>query len=100
MLPDHPKNRRTGTANLRTRFSRRDSSRQRDGSLDSHYRLSKSLRSHYCTQRYGGGTRIRGEGYGKHKLTAADAALSDDVQLPAFTLAIAPVVSVIALNAA
>ncbi|TDT77964.1 H+/gluconate symporter-like permease [Litoreibacter halocynthiae] len=44
--------------------------------------------------------KARGEGYGTHKTTAADAALPDGVQLPAFVLAIAPVVSVIALNAA
>jgi H+/gluconate symporter-like permease len=43
--------------------------------------------------------KTRGEGYGTHKVMAADAALPDDVQLPAFALAIAPVVLVIALNA-
>ena len=42
----------------------------------------------------------RSEGYGSHKVTAADAALPDDVQLPGFALAIAPVFLVIALNAA
>lgn len=41
----------------------------------------------------------RGEGYGVHKVTAADAALPDDVQLPAFAMACAPVVAVIVLNA-
>lgn len=43
--------------------------------------------------------RTRGEGYGIHEPTAADAALPDDLRLPGFALAIAPVVSVIALNA-
>tara|TARA_R110002094_G_scaffold116427_2_gene112312 strand:+ start:953 stop:2338 length:1386 start_codon:yes stop_codon:yes gene_type:complete len=43
--------------------------------------------------------KTRSEGYGTHKVTAADAALSDDVQLPGFALALTPVVSVIALNA-
>ncbi len=42
----------------------------------------------------------RNEGYGTHKAMAADAALPEDVQLPGFALAIAPVVLVIALNAA
>jgi len=42
----------------------------------------------------------RSEGYGTHPVTAADASLPDDVALPSFTLAIAPVVSVIVLNAA
>ncbi|WP_027967016.1 GntP family permease [Halomonas halocynthiae] len=41
----------------------------------------------------------RGEGYGVHKTTAADAALPDDVQLPAFAMACAPVITVILLNA-
>lgn len=43
--------------------------------------------------------KARNEGYGSHKAMAADAALPDDVQLPGFALAIAPVVLVIALNA-
>ena len=43
--------------------------------------------------------KTRNEGYGTHKATATDAALSDDVKLPGFALAVAPVVSVIALNA-
>src|SRR5690606_11915236 len=41
----------------------------------------------------------RHEGYGVHKATDADAALAGDVALPSFALAIAPVISVIALNA-
>jgi len=49
--------------------------------------------------RRSGAAASRDEGYGEHKVTAADATLSDDVQLPGFALAIAPVVSVIALNA-
>ncbi len=44
--------------------------------------------------------KARSEGYGEHKVMTADAALPDDVQLPVFALAIAPVVLVIALNAA
>lgn len=41
----------------------------------------------------------RGEGYGDHKVMAGDDALPDDVELPVFALAVAPVVLVIALNA-
>lgn len=44
--------------------------------------------------------KTRSERYGTHKVMAADGALADDLQLPGFRLAIAPVVSVIALNAA
>ena len=43
--------------------------------------------------------KARKEGYGNHKATAADAALAGDAPLPGFALAIAPVVSVVALNA-
>ncbi|HRO14437.1 MAG TPA: GntP family permease [Paracoccus sp. (in: a-proteobacteria)] len=41
----------------------------------------------------------RSEGYGQHERTAADAALPEDVELPGFWVAIAPVLSVICLNA-
>jgi H+/gluconate symporter-like permease len=41
----------------------------------------------------------RSEGYGQHVRTAADAALPEDTELPPFSLAIAPVVAVIVLNA-
>ncbi len=40
-----------------------------------------------------------GEGYGTHPRTAADSALSDDVGLPSFFVAILPVIAVIVLNA-
>jgi H+/gluconate symporter-like permease len=40
-----------------------------------------------------------GEGYGDHKVMAADSKLSDDVELPGFVVAIIPVIAVIALNA-
>ncbi len=39
------------------------------------------------------------EGYGDYPVTAADASLPEDADLPAFALAILPVVSVIVLNA-
>lgn len=39
------------------------------------------------------------EGYGQHPRMAADSSLSDDAPLPAFAVAIAPVVAVILLNA-
>ncbi|OSP55438.1 GntP family permease [Pseudoruegeria sp. SK021] len=42
--------------------------------------------------------KTKGEGYGTHKVTAADAGLAGDIQLPGFAMAIAPVISVIALN--
>jgi H+/gluconate symporter-like permease len=41
----------------------------------------------------------RSEGYGQHARTAADSALPEDIELPPFALAIAPVVAVIVLNA-
>lgn len=41
----------------------------------------------------------RAEGYGDHPVTAADATLPEDADLPPFALAILPVVSVIVLNA-
>ena len=41
----------------------------------------------------------RAEGYGHHARTAADSALPEDTELPIFAVAIAPVVTVIALNA-
>lgn len=41
----------------------------------------------------------RSEGYGNHKLTAADAELGEDADLPVFWIAIAPVIAVIVLNA-
>ncbi|RJL06086.1 GntP family permease [Paracoccus aestuarii] len=41
----------------------------------------------------------RGEGYGDHPATAADATLPEDSDLPPFAIAILPVVTVIALNA-
>lgn len=40
-----------------------------------------------------------GEGFGDHERTASEADLPDDVALPSFPVAIAPVVTVIALNA-
>nr|WP_111301862.1 GntP family permease [Paracoccus saliphilus] len=41
----------------------------------------------------------RGEGYGQHEATSADASLPDDADLPPFALAILPVLSVIVINA-
>ncbi|WP_374634281.1 GntP family permease [Paracoccus sp. (in: a-proteobacteria)] len=41
----------------------------------------------------------RAEGYGDHARTAADSTLAEDADLPGFAVAIAPVVSVIVLNA-
>ncbi len=41
----------------------------------------------------------RGEGYGQHERTAADSSLPEDMALPSFAVAIAPVIAVIALNA-
>lgn len=41
----------------------------------------------------------RSEGYGTHPRTAADSSLSDDADLPGFGIAMAPVVTVIVLNA-
>lgn len=41
----------------------------------------------------------RSEGYGQHERTAADSDLPEDTELPAFAVAIAPVITVIALNA-
>lgn len=43
--------------------------------------------------------KARGEGYGEHGRTASDSALDPDAELPGFASAIAPVVTVIALNA-
>ncbi len=42
---------------------------------------------------------VRGEGYGDHPRTDADAELDPDTELPGFPIAMAPVVAVIALNA-
>lgn len=42
---------------------------------------------------------IRGEGYGRHEATSADASLPEDADLPPFALAILPVLSVIVINA-
>ena len=41
----------------------------------------------------------RAEGYGEHARTAADSTLAEDADLPGFAVAIAPVVTVIVLNA-
>lgn len=40
----------------------------------------------------------RGEGYGQHEATSADASLPEDADLPPFALAILPVLSVIVIN--